>query len=133
VTATAPVAPLITRRGSAVNSSSLNTWLAARPLASALSHQRQALFEDCSRDDRKLRALLKGGDDGTHVEPKRKTLSGWIDIWLKLRRPTLAVLTYERYSDLRRLQSSRNWATSACKVSLQRCSTSFTSPFGKKA
>jgi hypothetical protein len=52
---------------------------------------------------RELRALLKSGDDGTHVEPKRTTLSGWIDTWLELRRPTLAVLTYERYADLLRL------------------------------
>jgi integrase len=52
---------------------------------------------------RELRAVLKSGDDGGHVEPKHTTLGQWIDTWLELRRPKLAARTLERYAELLRL------------------------------
>jgi hypothetical protein len=35
----------------------------------------------------KLRELLKSGDDGTHVEPARRTLGDWIEHWLSIGAP----------------------------------------------
>lgn len=52
---------------------------------------------------RELRALLKSGDDGAHVEPKRLTLGEWIDTWLELRRHKITARTLERYTELMRL------------------------------
>ena len=36
---------------------------------------------------KELRSLLKSGDDGEHVDPSKKTVSQWIDEWLKAGAP----------------------------------------------
>src|ERR1700722_7661675 len=52
---------------------------------------------------RELRSLLKSGDDGGHVAPKRTTLAEWIDTWMELRRHKITARTLERYAELMRL------------------------------
>jgi integrase len=54
-----------------------------------------------------LRALLKSGDDGTHVEPDKVTVGQWIDEWLEAgapgrRRKKVSQHTLERYAQLLR-------------------------------
>jgi integrase len=53
----------------------------------------------------KLRALLKAGDDGEHVEPDKLTVSQWIDQWLDTgcpgrKRQRVGERSRERYSGL---------------------------------
>jgi integrase len=54
-----------------------------------------------------LRALLKSGDDGTHVAPEKITLGQWIEQWLDIgapgqKRTRVGRRSLERYSELMR-------------------------------
>src|SRR5262245_12294379 len=56
---------------------------------------------------KKLRELLKSGDDGQHVEPTRMTLGEWIEHWLSIGAPgrkkkSAGNRTLERYAQLLR-------------------------------
>jgi len=56
---------------------------------------------------KKLRELLKSGDDGQHVEPTRMTLGDWIEHWLTIGAPgrkkkRAGRRTLERYAQLLR-------------------------------
>src|SRR5262249_17489248 len=56
---------------------------------------------------KKLRGLLKSGDDGQHVEPTRLTLDAWIEYWLSIGAPgrkkkRAGRRTLERYAQLLR-------------------------------
>jgi integrase len=56
---------------------------------------------------KKLRELLKSGDDGQHVEPTRLTLGDWIEYWLSIGAPgrkkkRAGRRTLERYAQLLR-------------------------------
>jgi Phage integrase central domain len=56
---------------------------------------------------KKLRELLKSGDDGQHVEPTRMTLGEWIEHWLSIGAPgrkkkRAGRRTLERYAQLLR-------------------------------
>jgi integrase len=49
---------------------------------------------------RKLRELLKAGDDGVHVAPARTSLRDWVTEWLELRSRNVSTKTAEHYAAL---------------------------------
>jgi integrase len=60
---------------------------------------------------KELRRLLKSSDDGTHIDPNKVTVAGWVDQWLALlernpgagtarRRGLVSARTLERYQQL---------------------------------
>src|SRR5262249_8226001 len=56
---------------------------------------------------KKLRELLKSGDDGTHVEPSRMTVGEWVEHWLSIGCPNrkkkrVGRRSLERYQQLLR-------------------------------
>jgi integrase len=57
---------------------------------------------------KKLRELLKSGDDGTHVEPTRMTLGEWAEHWLSIgcpgrKKKRVSRRSLERYEQLMRV------------------------------
>lgn len=57
---------------------------------------------------KKLRELLKSGDDGTHVDPSRMTVAQWVEHWLSIGAPnrkkkTVGRRTQQRYGDFLRV------------------------------
>jgi integrase len=57
---------------------------------------------------RRLRELLKAGDDHTHVAPDKQTVASWIDHWITIgapgrRKKKNAGRTLERYAELLKL------------------------------
>jgi Phage integrase, N-terminal SAM-like domain len=56
---------------------------------------------------KKLRELLKSGDDGTHVEPTRMTVAQWCEHWLSngcpgRKKKRVSLRSIERYEQLLR-------------------------------
>jgi len=52
---------------------------------------------------KKLRALIRSGDAGTHVAPTRTTLVDWVSEWLALRQRKVSTRTAEHYGELLRV------------------------------
>ena len=65
---------------------------------------------------RELRALLKSGDDGGHVAPKKTTFAEWVETWIELRRHKVNARTCERYAELMRLHVTPTLGTRALQA-----------------
>src|SRR5262249_15484401 len=54
--------------------------------------------------EKELRRLLRTVDTGEHIDPNRLTVRDWLNRWLDITRPELALLTHGRYVEVVRDQ-----------------------------